>query len=439
VWDSPIVEAKRVSGELPGVVIVGGGFAGLYAAKGLAKARVRVTLIDKHNYHTFRPLMYQVATGLLSPDDVAPPLRSIFRGQTNIDVQMGEVTGVDTEHRVVHTQSCDLHYDYLIIATGIRSNYFGNDEWETFAPALDSLDDAETIRGNILSAFEKAERLAACSAGAEQIQAMLTFVLVGGGTVGVELAGTIAELRRMALNKEFRHIDPAMAKIVLYEGAPRILPSFAQDLSDKAKRHLESLGVDVRAGVSVQNVDSTGVVAGDEHIASSTVLWSAGVVASPAARWLGVEAGRGGRVKVNADLSVPGFANIFVIGDTAEVVAEKRNVLGSNIGTGQMPGLAQPAIQEGQFVATLIAARVKGNATAAAFCYVDKGDLAVVGRAFALADLRFWRSAGFLAWLVWAVVHIYFLIGYANRFFVMTQWAFVFLTKRRRVRTWREG
>ncbi len=301
------------------------------------------------------------------------------------------------------------------------------------------MDDAETIRGNVLGAFEKAERLAACSAGSEQIRAMLTFVLVGGGTVGVELAGTIAELRRMALNKEFRHIDPAIARIVLYEAAPRILPSFPEDLSDKAKRHLESLGVDVRAGVSVQKVDSTGIVAGDSYVASSTVLWSAGVIASPAARWLNVEAGRGGRVKVNADLSVPGFSNIFVIGDTAEVVAEKRNILGANIGTGQMPGLAQPAIQEGQFVAKLIAARAEGKEAAAAFCYVDKGDLAVVGRAFALADLRFWRSAGLLAWLVWAVVHIYFLIGYSNRFFVMTQWAFAFLTKRRRVRTWREG
>ena len=218
------MEDTRIPGAPPHVVIVGGGFAGLYAAKGLAGARVRVTLVDKHNYHTFRPLMYQVATGLLSPDDVAPPLRSIFRGQANIDVQMSEVTGVDTQSRTVHMEPCDLHYDYLIIATGIRSNYFGNDAWATVAPALDSLDDAETIRGNILSAFEKAERLAACSAGAEQIQAMLTFVLVGGGTVGVELAGTIAELRRMALNKEFRHIDPAIAKIVLYGRRPAYFP-----------------------------------------------------------------------------------------------------------------------------------------------------------------------------------------------------------------------
>jgi NADH dehydrogenase FAD-containing subunit len=235
--------ARGTQADLPHVVIVGGGFGGLYAAKGLARARVRVTLVDKHSYHMFRPLMYQVATGLLSADDVAPPLRGIFRGQLNISVRMGEVAGIDTKNRVVHVGPCDLPYDYLILATGIRSNYFGNDTWKQFAPALDSLDDAETIRGNILSAFEKAERLASCSASAEEIQAMLTFVLVGGGTVGVELAGTIAELRRMALNREFRQIDPAIAQIFLYEAAPRILPTFPEDLSAKAKHHLETLGV----------------------------------------------------------------------------------------------------------------------------------------------------------------------------------------------------
>ncbi|MBV8149511.1 MAG: NAD(P)/FAD-dependent oxidoreductase [Candidatus Eremiobacteraeota bacterium] len=425
--------------DVPHVVIVGAGFGGLYAAKGLARARVRVTLLDKHSYHMFRPLMYQVATGLLTADDVAPPLRGIFRGQPNISVRMGEVTGIDTQSRIVHVDPCDLPYDYLILATGIRSNYFGNETWKQFAPALDSLDDAETIRGNILSAFEKAECLALCSASAEQIQAMLTFVLVGGGTVGVELAGTIAELRHMALHREFRKIDPANAEIVLYEAAPRILPTFPEDLSAKAKRHLETLGVSVRTGVLVESVDSKGIVAGGSRVLSGTVLWSAGVVASPAARWLNVEAGRAGRVKVNADLSVPGLPEVFVIGDTADVVAEKRNFFGAKIGKGAMPGVAQPAIQEGEFVSKLIGERVDGKQTRTKFSYLDKGDLAVVGRAFALADLRFWRSAGFLAWLIWAGVHIYFLIGYANRFFVMVQWAFAFLTKRRRVRTWREG
>lgn len=423
----------------PHVVIVGGGFGGLYAAKRLAKAAVRVTLVDKHSYHMFRPLMYQVATGLLTPDDVAPPLRAIFRNQRNVTVLMAEVSGIDTQGRLVHTDRCDIPYDYLILATGIQSNYFGNDEWRPFAPALDSLDDAETIRGTILSAFEKAERLALCSASAAEIQAMLTFVLVGGGTVGVELAGTIAELRRMALNREFRKIDPKMAQIVLYEAAPRILPTFPEDLSAKAKRHLESLGVAVRAGVRVERVDAAGIVAGGTRVLSGTVLWSAGVIASPAAKWLGAEAGRGGRVKVNADLSVPGLPDVFVIGDTADVTAQKRNFFGAKSEAGPMPGLAQPAIQEGEFVARLIAARVKSKETQAAFTYIDKGDLAVVGRTFALADLRFWRSAGLLAWLIWAGVHIYFLVGYANRFFVMLQWAFAFVTKRRRVRTWRQN
>lgn len=427
------------SGDLSQVVIVGGGFGGLYAAKGFSGSRVRVTLVDKHNYHMFRPLMYQLATGILAADEVAPPLRAVFRGQSNIDVLMGEVTGIDTRDQIVHVAPCDLRYDYLILATGIRSNYFGHEDWRQFAPALDSLDDADEIRRKILTAFEKAERMASCNAPAEQVNAMLTFVLVGGGTVGVELAGTIAELCRVALRNEFRHIDPSMAKIYLYEGAPRILPSFPEDLSIKAKRHLEALGVKVRAGVTVDRVDDTGIMAGGAHVLSGTVLWSAGVIASPAASWLGVEPGRGGRVKVNPDLSVPGLPNVFVVGDTADVVADTRNILGVKTGTGAMPGLAQPAIQEGQFVSKLIAARVEGKQTASSFSYLDKGDLAVVGRAYAVADLRFWRSAGFAAWLLWAGVHIYFLIGYANRFLVLTRWALTFLTRRRHVRTCGKG
>jgi NADH:ubiquinone reductase (H+-translocating) len=425
--------------DLPHVVIVGGGFAGLYAAKGLTGRRVRVTLVDRNSYHMFRPLMYQVATGILSADEIASPLRTIFRGQANIDVRMGEVTGIDTRNRVVLVEPCNLQYDYLVLATGIRSNYFGHDGWEAFAPSIDTLDGAETIRRSILSSFEKAERLAACDASPDQIQAMMTFVLVGGGTVGVELAGAIAELCRLALNREFRHIDPGMAEILLYEGAPRILPAFAERLSLKAKKHLEGLGVKVRAGVLVDRVDSTGIVAGGVQVRSGTVMWSAGVVASPAAKWLGVEAGRGGRVKVNADLSVPGLPNVFVVGDTAEVVAEKRNLLGAKMGVGEMPGVAQPAIQEGEFVANLIAGLAEGKQTRSTFRYLDEGDLAVVGRGFAVADLRFWQSAGFVAWLIWAGVHIYFLIGYANRILVMTRWAIAFVTRRRDARIFRGG
>jgi NADH:ubiquinone reductase (H+-translocating) len=425
--------------DLPHVVIVGGGFAGLYAAKGLTRARVRVTLIDRHTYHMFRPLMYQVATGILSADEIASPLRTIFRGKANIDVRMGEVTGIEARNQIVRVEPCDVRYDYLILATGIRSNYYGNDGWEQFAPSLDTLDGAEAIRRDILMAFEKAESLASCRASPAQVQAMMTFVLVGGGTVGVELAGTIAELCRMALNSEFRHIDPSIARIFLYEGAPRILPTFPEGLSVKAKQHLESLGVKIRTGVHVDQVDETGIVAGGVHVPSETVLWSAGVVASPAAKWLNAQEGRGGRVKVNADLSVPGLPNVFVIGDTADVVAEKRNVFGMKIGRGEMPGLAQPAIQQGRFVSKLIAGLAAGERMQSSFWYLDKGDLAVVGRGFAVADLGFWRSAGFVAWLMWAGVHIYFLIGYANRFLVLARWAIVFLTKRRDVRTFRGG
>ena len=423
--------------NLPHVVIVGGGFGGLYAAKGFAGARVRVTLIDKHSYHMFRPLMYQLATGILSADEIAAPLRTVFREQANVDVRMGEVTGIDTRNRLVHVEPCDLRYDYLVLATGIRSNYFGNDTWEQFAPSLDSLDGAERIRRDILVAFEKAERLAACSASPEQIQAMMTFVLVGGGTVGVELAGTLAELCRMSQSGEFRHIDPCTAQILLYEAAPRILPTFPEDLSVKAKQHLEALGVKIRTGVHVDQIDSTGIVAGGQRVPSETVLWSAGVVASPAAKWLGVEAGRGGRVKVNADLSVPGLSNVFIVGDTADVVAEKRNIFGVKVGREAMPGLAQPAIQEGEFVSKLIAGLAEGKQMRSTFRYVDKGDLAVVGRGFAIADLRFWRSAGFVAWLIWAGVHIFNLIGYANRFLVLARWAIAYLTRRRDVRIFR--
>ncbi len=423
--------------NLPHVVIVGGGFGGLYAAKKFARARVRITLVDKHTYHMFRPLMYQLATGILSADEIAAPLRTIFRDQANIDVRMGEVTGIDTRNQIVHVEPCDLQYDYLVLATGIRSNYFGNDAWEQFAPSLDSLEGAERIRRDILMGFEKAERLASCNASPEQVQAMMTFVLVGGGTVGVELAGAIAELCRMSRSGEFRHIDPGTAQILLYEGAPRILPTFPEDLSLKAKRHLEALGVQIRAGVRVERIDSTGILAAGVRVLSGTVLWSAGVVASPAAKWLGVEPSRGGRVKVNANLSVPGLPNVFVVGDTAEVVAQKRNLLGIKTGKSEMPGVAQPAIQEGEFVAALIAGLADGKQTRSSFSYVDKGDLAVVGRGFALADLRVWRSAGFFAWLIWAGVHIFNLIGYANRFLVVSRWAFAFLTRRRDVRIFR--
>src|ERR1700722_16521927 len=417
--------------KVPRVVIVGGGFGGFYATRALARAPVQVTLIDKRNYHLFRPMLYQVATGLLSADEIAPPLRVVFSGQKNVDVVLSEVTGVDTVNRRVLLPTCDLPYDYLILATGIHVNYFGHDEWKAIAPGLEGLDDAEQIRSRILMAFEEAE-LHALFANADHalIQEMLTFVLVGAGTVGVELASTIAEMARMALAHDFRHLGPGAAQIMLFEGAPRILPTFAEDLSAKAYRHLQQLGVKIFTGTRVEQVDAEGIVADGKRIRSRTVLWAAGVTASPAALWLGAEADKAGRVKVNPDLSVPGHAEIFAIGDTAQVIANTRNLLGFKSATAvQMPGLAQPAIQQGEYMAELIRRRTTGKGEPESFWYWDKGDLAVVGGTFAVADLRFWKSAGLVAWLLWAGVHIYFLIGFANRLFVMLRWMVQFATR----------
>jgi NADH:ubiquinone reductase (H+-translocating) len=417
--------------KIPQVVIVGGGFGGFYAARALARASVQVTLVDKRNYHLFRPMLYQVATGLLSADEIAPPLRAVFAGQKNVDVVLSEVTGVDTVNRRVLLPACDLPYDYLVLATGIHVNYFGHDEWKAVAPGLDGLEDADQIRTRILRAFEEAERHALC-AGADHalIQEMLTFVLVGAGTVGVELASTIAEMARMALAHDFRHLGPGAAQIMLFDAAPRILPTFAEDLSAKAHRHLQQLGVKIFTGTRVEQVDAEGIVADGQRIRGRTVMWTAGVTASPAARWLGAEADKSGRVKVNPDLSVPGHPEIFAIGDTALVFANTRNLVGIKNGTGvQLPGLAQPAIQQGKYVAELIHRRTSGKAAPEPFWYWDKGDLAVAGRTFAVADLRFWKSAGFIAWLLWAGVHIYFLIGFANRLSVMMRWVVQFFTR----------
>jgi NADH:ubiquinone reductase (H+-translocating) len=425
----------------PHVVIVGGGFGGLSAARGLARAPVRVTLVDKRNYHLFRPLLYQVATGLLSADEISAPLRSIFSRQRNIEVVMSEVNSIDTHNRLIQLPQYTLHYDFLVLATGINYNYFGHDEWKQIAPGLESLDDADRIRGKILLPFETAERVAAGGNGnQEMIQQLLTFVLIGAGTVGVEMASAMAEMMRMALAHDFRHIDPASAQIILYEAETRILPTYPEILSAKAHRHLEQLGVKIYTGTRVESVDREGVVADGKRVSSRTVLWSAGVVASPAARWLSVEMDRSGRVKVNPDLSIPGHPDIFGIGDTAQVVAHSRNLIGIKTRAPcALPGVAQPAIQEGRYVADLIRRRVLGRPPPAPFCYWDKGDLAIVGRSFAVADLRFLRFSGFPAWMVWAAVHIYSLIGFANRLFVMLQWTVSYLTKSRQVRIFPTG
>lgn len=418
------------------VVIVGGGFGGLYAARSFAGAPVSVTVIDRRNYHLFRPMLYQVATGLLSADEIARPLRSILSRQRNVEVLMDEVTGIDADKRVVRLTQGEVSYDSLVLATGIQYNYFGHHEWRGIAPGLESLDDADLIRGKVLLAFERAEEMAALDhTDTDAIRQQLTFVLVGAGTVGVEMAGTLAEMSRMALSHDFRHIDPRSAQILLYEAAPRVLPTFPESLSAKAQRHLESLGVKVLTNTRVTAVDAGGVVAGGQRIPSSTVLWGAGVLASPAGGWLGAAMDKSGKIIVKPDLSVPGHPEIFAIGDTAHVIAPARNLVGMKSNAAMvMPGVAQPAIQEGKYVAGLIRRRVAGQPPPAPFWYWDKGDLAIVGRTYAVADLRLLRFAGFLAWFVWAAVHIYFLVGFPNRFFVVSQWVIAFLTKRRQVR-----
>src|SRR5499427_6949025 len=425
---------------VPHVIIVGGGFGGLNAARALRGAAVRVTLIDKRNYHLFRPMLYQVATGLLSDDEISGPLRSILSHQENTDVLLDEVMGISPTQSLVHLKHRDLAYDFLVLATGIRYNYFGHDEWRPFAPGLESLDDADVIRSKILLAFERAEAIASTPKArekvpAEEVRRLLTFALVGAGTVGVEMAGTLAEMSRMALAHDFRHIDPRTARILLYEAGPRILPTYPEHLSIKAQQHLEKLGVEVHTNARVTRVDSEGIVVGGQRIQAGTVLWSAGVVASPAGRWLKAETDNSGKIIVAPDLSVPGHPEVFAIGDTAHVVAQVRNLLGFKSRTSMaMPGVAQPAIQEGKYVAGVIRRRLAGQGEPKPFWYWDKGDLAIVGRTYAVADLRFVKFAGLPAWILWATVHLYFLVGFANRLFVLLQWGLDFLTKRRRVR-----
>jgi NADH:ubiquinone reductase (H+-translocating) len=426
---------SRVKLMLPRVVIVGGGFGGLAAARGLRNTPARVTLVDKRNYHLFRPMLYQVATGLLSADEISGALRSIFSRQKNIDVLLDEVTDINPAKRIIRLTRGELPYDFLILAMGIQYNYFGHDEWRQFAPGLESLDDADIIRGKILRAFERAEEMASIEhAGTEEIRRQLTFALVGAGTVGVEMASTLAEMSRMALAHDFRHIDPTSARILLYEAGIRILPTYPEHLSIKAHRHLESLGVEVYTNARVTRVDAEGIIVDGQRI-QATVLWGAGVVASPAGRWLAAETDRSGKIIVGPDLSLPGHAEVFAIGDIAHVVAPVRNLLGiKSKAPMAMPGVAQPAIQEGKYVADVIRYRMADRAAPAPFWYWDKGDLAIVGRTYAVADLRFVKFAGFPAWVLWATVHVYFLIGFANRLFVLLQWGFDFLMKRRQVR-----
>jgi NADH dehydrogenase len=418
----------------PRVVVVGGGFGGLNAVRGLSGAPVEVTLIDKRNCHLFRPMLYQVASGLLSPEEIAVPIREILSTQRNAEVLMDEVVGVDAPNRLVRLNNRNIPYDFLILSTGIHYNYFGHDEWREIATPLESLEEADVIRMKVLAALERAENLASSgNASPDEIRRELTFVLVGGGTVGVEMAGTLAEMFHMALKRDYRHIDLSSARILLYEAQPRLLATYPENLSLHAQQHLAKLGVEIHTNTQVTAIDNSGIVAGNKTIPTATVIWGAGVIASAAAQWLGVATDPSGRINVNPDLSVPCYPEIFAIGDTAHVVAPSRNLIGIRAREPMiLPGTAQPAIQEGEYVARLIRSRATNRPPPPPFWYWDKGDLAIIGRTYAVADLRFVRFAGFTAWFTWVAVHIYFLIGFANRIFVVLQWAVAFVTKRRR-------
>jgi NADH dehydrogenase len=404
----------------PHVVIVGAGFGGLTAAKKLGRAPVNVTVIDRRNYHLFQPLLYQVATAGLSPADIATPIRGILRSQKNTTVLLDEVKGVDAKSQAVLLSGRRVPYDYLIVATGARHGYFGHDEWEPYAPGLKKLEDATGIRHRVLVAFERAE----LECDAEERERLLNFVIVGGGPTGVELAGAIAELSKRALASDFRNICPQCARITLIEAGPRILPAFPESLSEKARRSLEDLGVEVRTGKAVTACDGGGVRLGDEKFPARTILWAAGVVASPAAGWLGVAQDRAGRVVVEPNLSVGGLPNVFAIGDTASAKDAQGRPL---------PGVAPVAKQQGAYVAKLILDRMKGKESPP-FRYQNMGNLATIGRKAAVADFGFMRLSGFIAWLLWAVAHVYFLIGFRNRIQVALDWTWAYVTFERGAR-----
>lgn len=402
------------------IVIIGAGFGGLSAAQRLARVAADIIVIDRRNHHLFQPLLYQVATAALSPADIAAPIRGILSRQRNTVVILGTVTGIDVAGRSVLLGDRRVPYDQLVIATGARESYFGHDDWSAVTSGLKSIEDATAMRHRILVAFERAED----SEDEAEQRRLLTFVIIGGGPTGVELAGALAELAKAALARDFRHIDPTTARIVLVEAGPRLLPSFPPHLSEAAAGALQRLGVEVRLGVAVTHCDQESAVLGDERVESRTLIWAAGVAASLAAAWLGIEGGSGGRVPVLSDLTLPGHSEIFVIGDTA-------NGAGTN---GPLPGVAPVAKQQGAYVARVIAARLAGKSAPAPFRYRDYGNLATIGRHEAVADFGWLRLTGRLAWLAWGAAHIYFLIGFRNRAAVAIDWLWSYLTYQRGAR-----
>lgn len=404
----------------PHVVIIGGGFGGLMAARRLAGSPVRVTLIDRKNHHTFQPLLYQVATAGLSPGEIAAPLRWILRGRPNIQVLLAEVEGFDLSRRVVKLSGEEIPYDYLIVAAGASHAYFGHDEWEPFAPGLKTIEDALELRRRILLAYELAE----CRAANGEEELPLTFVVVGGGPTGVELAGTLAEIARRVLANEFRFINPKRTRILLLEGGPRILPAYPEDLSQSAVEQLRRLGVEVQTSSLVTGVEPAAVRLGETRIPAAVILWAAGVASSPLGKKLGVPVDRAGRVLVNSDLSIAGHPEVFVIGDLAALKDEHGKLL---------PGVAPVAMQEGTATAKNIQRDLQREPRQN-FHYLDKGSLATIGRAAAVADFGRFHVSGFIAWLSWLFIHIFFLIGFRNRLIVMIQWAWSYFTYERGAR-----
>ena len=404
------------------VVIVGAGFGGLAAAQALGKTPAQIILIDRTNHHLFQPLLYQVATSVLTPSQIATPIRGILGKQKNAIVILGEVTGVEKDQKRVFVSDADrqnvpISYDYLILATGSTHSYFGHNEFEQFAPGLKSLADAEAARNKILEAFELAE----AEDDPARHRDLLTFVLVGAGPTGVEMAGALAVLVRTSLKSEFRRIDPASARIVLVDMAPRVLGPFSEDLSKAAKARLEKLGVEVRLGHSVDQIDADGIMVAGERIASKTVIWTAGVAPSPAGKWLNVETDRAGRVRIQKDLTVPGHVEIFVVGDTASLDQNGK----------PLPGVAQVAMQQGRYAAKVIHSRETGKRPPDSFSYFDKGSMAVVGKGFAVLQSGKVQMSGFGAWLTWAAVHLQFLATSSLRLTVFLQWIWTYVTGQR--------
>jgi NADH dehydrogenase len=405
----------------PHVVIIGGGFAGLAAARELRKAPVRITLLDRTNHHTFQPLLYQVATAGLAPSDITVPIRWRLRHQRNTTVLMAEVTAIDAARRVVVLDDArEIAYDWLIVATGARHAYFGHDEWEPFAPGLKSIDDAYTMRQRFLLAFEHAER----STDEAERRACLTFVIVGGGPTGVELAGSIPDIAKHALRGDFRNVDTATTRVLLVEAGPRLLPTFPEALSKAAQRDLEALGVEVRLGTPVTHIDGTSVRIGEEVVATRTVFWAAGNVASPLGRMLGAETDRSGRVKVAPDCSVPGHAEVFVVGDLCTLTREDGR---------PVPAVAPTANQTGRHAARMIRASLDGKPRAP-FKYFHKGDLATIGRHKAVAAFGRLHLSGYFTWFLWLFVHLMYLVGFRNRATVLLQWGWAYVTYQRGVR-----